>query len=83
MVQTSLLLANLLARLARQFSQNVSQQEYSRLFATDRLGLSSFTEARVMANIANCFSHFGTYKDFSYSLDLTTSVMKAFARITN
>ncbi len=66
-----LLLANLLAPVGGgNLSPNISQQEYSRLFATDRLGLSSFTEARSDGQYRELASQFGTYKDFSYSLDL-------------
>ena len=66
-----LLLANLLAPVGGgNLSQNISQQEYSRFFATDRLGLSSFSEARSDGQYRELASQFGTYKDFSYALDL-------------
>ncbi|HXU77594.1 MAG TPA: TonB-dependent receptor [Methylomirabilota bacterium] len=66
-----LLLANLLAPVGGgSLSQNISQQEYSRLFASDRLGLSSFSEVRSDGQYRELASQFGTYHDFSYALDL-------------
>jgi len=66
-----LLLANLLAPVgAGNLSQNISQQEYSRLFATDRLGLSSTTEYRSDGQVRELASQFGTVGNFGYALDV-------------
>ncbi len=51
-------------------SQNISQQEYTRLFERDRLGLASATEYRSDGQWRQAASQFGTYGPFSYSLDL-------------
>jgi Flp pilus assembly protein TadD len=66
-----LLLANLLSPVgAGNLSQNISQQEYSRLFAADRLGLSSVSEYRSDGQFRELASQFGTVGRFSYALDL-------------
>jgi tetratricopeptide (TPR) repeat protein len=66
-----LLLANLLAPVgAGAFSQNISQQEYARLFEVNRLGLISDTSWRSDGQVRELASQFGTIDNFSYSLDL-------------
>ena len=66
-----LLLANLLASVgAGTFSQNISQQEYSRLFEKNRLGLVTTTDVRSDAQYRELTSQFGTIGNTSYSLDL-------------
>ncbi|MBI4658651.1 MAG: FecR domain-containing protein [Verrucomicrobia bacterium] len=52
------------------FSQHVSQQEYSRLFETDRMGFSSLTDVRSDGQWRQLASQFGTFGNTSYSLDL-------------
>ena len=51
-------------------SQNISQQEYTRLFERDRFGLSSATEYRSDGQWRELASQFGTFGPFSYALDL-------------
>ena len=51
-------------------SQQLSQQEYSRLFERDRLGLASATEYRSDGQWRQQASQFGTLDKFSYALDL-------------
>jgi Tfp pilus assembly protein PilF len=66
-----LLLANLLAPVgAGTFSQNISQQEYTRLFEQDRLGLVSTTDLRTDGQYRERASQFGTMDRFTYSLDV-------------
>jgi tetratricopeptide (TPR) repeat protein len=66
-----LLLANLLAPVgAGRLSQQVSQQEYARLFESDRLGLTSTTEYRSDGQVRELASQFGTFGRVSYSLDV-------------
>ena len=66
-----LLLANLLAPVGGgNLSQNISQQEYSRLFEGNRLGLSTFSEYRGDGQYRELASQFGTYRNTSYALDL-------------
>lgn len=66
-----LLLANMLAPVgAGNLSQNISQQEYSRLFAGDRFGLNSVSEYRSDGQIRELASQFGTMKNFSYAVDV-------------
>ena len=66
-----LLLANMLAPVGGgSLSQNISQQEYSRLFEADRLGFSSATEYRSDGQVRELASQFGTVGNFSYALDL-------------
>lgn len=68
---TEYLLANLLAPVgAGTLSQNVSQQEYSKLFERDRVGISSSTEYWSFGDWLQTASQFGNYKDFGYSLDV-------------
>lgn len=67
---SELLLANLLAPVgAGPLSQNISQQEYSRLFERDRLGVSSVTEYYSNGTWVQRGSQFGTLGNFGYSLD--------------
>src|SRR5262249_51236801 len=62
-----LLLANLLAPVgAGTFSQNISQQEYARLFEVNRLGLVTDTSWRSDGQVRELASQFGTFGDFSY-----------------
>jgi tetratricopeptide (TPR) repeat protein len=66
-----LLLANVLAPVgAGLLSQNISEQEYSRLFEADRLGILSSTEYRSDKQLREIASQFGTYGGTSYTLDL-------------
>ena len=51
-------------------SQQLSQQEYSRLFEHDRLGFASATEYRSDGQWREQASQFGTLGKFSYALDL-------------
>jgi Tfp pilus assembly protein PilF len=67
---SELLTAHLLAPVgAGSLSQYVSQQEYSRLFERDRLGVSSSTEYLSSGNWHQSGSQYGTVRDFSYALD--------------
>jgi hypothetical protein len=66
-----LLLANLLSPAgAGLLSQNISQQEYSRLFEANRLGLLSSTEYRSDGQFREIASQYGLLDRFSYTLDL-------------
>lgn len=68
---SELLLANLLAPVgAVSLSQNISQQEYSRFFEGNRLGLSSSTEYLSSGDWVQRGSQFGTFGNSSYALDL-------------
>jgi len=65
------LLANLLAPVgAGTLSQNVSQQEYSKLFERDRFGVSSSTEYLSRGDWLQTGSQFGTFGNSSYSFDV-------------
>lgn len=65
------LLANLLAPAgAGNLSQNISQQEYTRFFDRNRLGISSTFEARSDGQYRELASQFGNSGGFGYSLDL-------------
>jgi tetratricopeptide (TPR) repeat protein len=65
------LLANLLGPAGSvSLSQSISQQEYTRMFERDRLGLSNATEYRSDGQWRENASQFGTFGPFSYSLDL-------------
>lgn len=67
---SELLVANLLAPVgAGPLSQNVSQQEYSRLLERNRLGLSSTTEYFSNGLWTERGSQFGTLGNFGYALD--------------
>lgn len=65
-----LLLANLLSPVGGgPLSQFVSEQEYSKLFEADRFGLSSATTYFSTGEIRETASQYGTFGNFSYSLD--------------
>jgi len=67
---SELLMANLLAPVgAGNLSQNISQQEYSRLFDRDHLGLSSATEYRSSGDWFQSGSQYGTLGNSSYAVD--------------
>lgn len=67
---SELLLANLLSPVGSgSLSQNVSQQEYSKLFDGNRVGLSSSTEYFSGGNWVQTASQFGNYNDIGYALD--------------
>jgi tetratricopeptide (TPR) repeat protein len=66
-----LLLANLLSPVGGgRLSEQVSQQEYSKLFQQDGLDLASSTDARSDGMYHEQASQFGTYGNTSYALDL-------------
>lgn len=66
-----LLLANLLAPAGvPTLSQDISQQEYSRLFERDRFGLTTTTDLRSDGQYREVASQFGTIGKLSYALDL-------------
>jgi Flp pilus assembly protein TadD len=66
-----LLLANLLSPVGGTvLSQNVSQQEYSRLFEKDRVGLSSTTEYRSDGQVRELASQYGNVGNTAWALDL-------------
>ena len=68
---SELFLANLLAPVgAAPLSQNISQHEYSRLFERSGFGLSSNTEYTSNGDWQQTASQYGTFDDFSYSLDV-------------
>ncbi|MDB6057513.1 MAG: TonB-dependent receptor [Verrucomicrobiales bacterium] len=67
---SQLLVANLLAPAsAGALSQNISQQEYSRLFAGDYVGFYSDTEYFSSGEWLENVSQYGTVGNTSYSLD--------------
>jgi hypothetical protein len=67
---SELLLANLLAPVgAGTLSQSISQQEYSKLFERDRLGISSSTEYLSRGELHQYASQFGTFGHTSYAID--------------
>src|SRR6185436_3709490 len=64
------LLANLLAPVsAGTISPTISQQEYSRLFERNRLGIVSETEYLSRGAWAQSGAQYGIYENFSYSLE--------------
>ena len=66
-----LLLANLLSPVGGgRLSQEVSQQEYSKLFQQDGFGLASSTDVRSDKMYHEQASQFGTFGNTSYALDL-------------
>jgi len=68
--QDELLMANLLAPVgAGVLSQNISQQEYSKLFAADGLGVSSQTEFFSRGAWMENGSQFGVFGPLAYSLN--------------
>ncbi|HRI14183.1 MAG TPA: tetratricopeptide repeat protein [Verrucomicrobiota bacterium] len=69
--QNELLLANLLAPAAAgAFSQNVSQQDYSRLFERDHAGVFSQTAYLGNGDWLESFSQYGIFGDSSYAVDV-------------
>ncbi len=65
-----LLLANLLSPVGGgPLSQYVSEQEYSKLFEADRLGISSTTTYFSTGELRETASQYGTFGNVSYSLD--------------
>jgi len=69
-----LLLANALAPAGtRTISQNISQQEYTRMFERDGLGLDMFSEYRSDGQFREITSQYGTFGRTSYSFDLDYS----------
>ena len=68
---SELLVANLLAPVgAVSLSQNISQQEYSRFFEGNRIGLSSSSEYFSSGDWVQRGSQFGTLGNSSYALDV-------------
>jgi tetratricopeptide (TPR) repeat protein len=68
--EDELLVANLLAPVgAGVLSQNISQQEYSKLFESDRAGISSQTTFFSRGAWLENASQFGTSGNLAYSLD--------------
>jgi tetratricopeptide (TPR) repeat protein len=67
-----LLLANLLSPVGGgRLSQQISQQEYSRLFEADGFGVANSTLYRSdNKSVTEYVSQFGTFGNFSYALDL-------------
>ena len=66
-----LLLANLLSPVGGgRLSQTVSQQDYSKLFQQDGLGLASASELRSDGIYHEQASQFGTFGNTAYSVDL-------------
>ena len=67
---SELLLANLLSPVGGgSLSQFVSQQEYSKLFEKDGLGIYSLTEYRSTGELLQIGSQHGTLGNLSYALD--------------
>jgi Tfp pilus assembly protein PilF len=75
-----LLLANLLSPVGGgRLSQHVSQQEYSRLFQADGLGLANSTLYRSdNTSVKELASQFGAFGQTAYSLDLDYDYQKGF-----
>lgn len=68
--QSELLVSQLLAPIgAGTLSQNISQQEYSRLFADDGFGLSGGGRYLTSGNWRQYASQYGTFDKMSYALD--------------
>jgi len=66
-----LLLANILSPVGGgRLSQQVSQQDYSKLFSTDGYGVASSTETRTDGMFHQTASQYGVFDDTSYALDL-------------
>ena len=67
---SELFIANLLAPSGvGALSQHISQQEYSRLFAGNRLGVLGGTEYLSRGDWISYFSHYGAVANSSYALD--------------
>src|SRR5207247_8921897 len=68
---SELLLADLLSPVAGMpLSQHISQQEYSRLFEHDRIGLSTDSSYRSDGQYRELASQFGVIANSAWSLDL-------------
>lgn len=68
---TEYLLANLLAPVgAGTLSQTISQQEYSKLFERDRLGVGSRTEYLSHGQWLQDFVQYGIYRNSSYAAEV-------------
>ena len=66
-----LLLANVLSPVGGgRLSQQVSQQDYSKLFSSDGVGFASASEARSDGEYHEQASQYGTFGGTSYALDL-------------
>ncbi len=66
-----LLLANILSPVGGgRLSQQVSQQDYSKLFESDGLSLAGFTQVRTDGMIHQTATQFGTFDNTSYAIDL-------------
>jgi len=66
-----LLLANILSPVGGgRLSQEVSQQEYSKLFESDGLGFATSTDARSDKMLHEQAAQYGTFGNTSYALDL-------------
>jgi len=67
---SELLVANLLMPInAGNLSQNISQQEYSKMFSTDGFGVFSSTEYTSQGDWIQSGSQYGIFGNSSYSLD--------------
>jgi len=67
---SELLVANLLAPVGGgNLSQNISQQEYSKLFASDGLGIFSSTDYSSRGDWQQSGSLYGTFGNSSFSID--------------
>jgi predicted Zn-dependent protease len=76
---SELLVSQLLAPVGGgNLSQNVSQQEYSRLFDSDHLGVYSETEYFSSGDWVQYGSQYGTVKDFSYAIDVFYSSLNGY-----
>lgn len=68
--ETEYLIANLLAPVgAGLLAQSISQQEYSKLFERDRLGVSSSTEYLSRGAWTEQGAQFGTFRNSAYALE--------------
>lgn len=66
-----LLLANILSPVGEgRLSQQVSQQDYSKLFDADGLGVANSTDVRTDGMLHQTASQFGAYGNTAYGLDL-------------
>ena len=77
------LIANLLAPVGgSSLSQSVSQQEYTRLFDTKRIGMNSQTEYSSHGDWTQTGSQFGNFGNFGYALDAAYRTERGF-RVNN
>jgi tetratricopeptide (TPR) repeat protein len=66
-----LLLANILAPVGGgRLSQQVSQQDYSKLFDSEGVGLASSSDVRTDGMVHQTASQFGTFNNTAYGIDL-------------